>query len=77
MPVSSRQLVCAKIALLIVLTCVAYLPALHGDFIFDDEALVTNNSLVKAPDGLQRIWFTNEAIDYWPMTNTSFWIEWR
>ena len=30
-----------------------------------------------ASDGLYRIWFTNEAIDYWPMTNSTFWIEWR
>src|SRR5262249_8431303 len=64
-------------ALIVLLTAVAYLPAMNGRFIWDDEALVANNVLVKAPDGLYRIWLTSEAIDYWPLTNTSFWIEWR
>jgi len=64
-------------ALIVLLTAVAYLPAMNGRFIWDDEALVAHNVLVKAPDGLYRIWLTSEAIDYWPLTNTSFWIEWR
>lgn len=55
----------------------AYLPALNGGFIWDDDTLVTANRLLRAPDGLYRIWFTTEPADYWPLTNTSFWIEWR
>ena len=23
------------------------------------------------------MWFTTEAVDYWPMTGTTFWLEWR
>jgi protein O-mannosyl-transferase len=65
------------VTLIVVLTAVAYLPAMNGRFIWDDEALIGNNALVNAPDGLYRIWLTSEAIDYWPLTNTSFWIEWR
>jgi len=56
---------------------VAYWPALHGDFLWDDDTLVTASDLVKADDGLRRMWFTTEPLDYWPVTNTSFWIEWR
>jgi protein O-mannosyl-transferase len=56
---------------------VAYWPALNGGFIFDDDVLLVNNKLIQAPDGLYRIWFTSEPIDYWPVTNTAFWIEWR
>jgi tetratricopeptide (TPR) repeat protein len=56
---------------------VAYWPALTGQFVWDDDILLTNNALVKASDGLYRMWFTTEAIDYWPLTGTSFWIEWR
>src|SRR5262249_15286452 len=52
-----------------------YLPALHGGFIWDDEMLVSDNPLIKAPDGLSRIWFSTEPADYWPMTNSSFWGE--
>jgi protein O-mannosyl-transferase len=64
-------------ALLAGASTIAYLPAIQGGFIFDDEILLTHNNLVKAGDGLFRIWFTTEPIDYWPITNTSFWIEWR
>lgn len=43
----------------------------------DDALLLTANPIIAAPNGLARIWFTTEPSDYWPVTNTSFWIEWR
>ena len=55
----------------------AYWPALTGGFLWDDDTLVTDSTLVKAADGLYRMWFTTEPLDYWPLTNTSFWLEWR
>ena len=54
-----------------------YLPALNGRFILDDDLLLTRNTLVKSSDGLARIWCSTEAVDYWPITNSSFWLEWR
>jgi tetratricopeptide (TPR) repeat protein len=59
------------------LAFIAYLPALHGGFIFDDDNILTQNALIKAPDGLYRFWFTADPVDYWPVTMTSFWMEWR
>ncbi len=53
-----------------------YWPAIHGAFLFDDDKLITDNSVVQAADGLQQIWFTT-AHDYWPLTNSLFWFEWR
>jgi tetratricopeptide (TPR) repeat protein len=55
----------------------SYWPALHGGFVLDDDLLLTESKLIKAPDGLFRIWFTAEPVDYWPVTNSSLWIEWR
>ncbi len=56
---------------------VAYWPALGGKFLWDDESLVAKNRLVHDANGLYRIWCTTDAIDYWPVTNTVFWLEWR
>lgn len=70
-----RELIAA--AVLILLTCAVYLPAMSGSFIMDDDMLLTQNRLVRAPNGLYRIWFTTEPMDYWPLTNTTLWLEWR
>ena len=64
-------------AALIGLVIVAYLPAFTGGWLWDDDLLVTENPLVGKPDGLWRIWFWNTTPDYWPLTLTSFWIEYR
>jgi protein O-mannosyl-transferase len=67
----------AAAALLTGAALLAYWPALTGDFVWDDDTLVTESTLVKASDGPYRMWFTTEPLDYWPLTNTSFWLEWR
>jgi protein O-mannosyl-transferase len=69
--------VLAGAVLIMVIAFLAYLPCINGEFILDDDQLLTNNSQIKASDGLYQIWSTTEAPDYWPATNTSLWIEWR
>lgn len=69
--------VLAGVALIALAAFVAYFPALHGEFILDDDILLWRSSLIKAPDGLYRFWFTAEAYDYWPVSNTTLWLEWR
>jgi protein O-mannosyl-transferase len=63
--------------LIVAVTIVAYIPAIHGGFVFDDNELIVENRLVKAPDGLYRFWFTTEAADYYPLTSTLWWLQWR
>ncbi len=67
----------AGIALIAGLALLIYWPALTGKFVLDDDILLTESKLVHAPDGLYKFWFTTEATDYWPITNSSFWLEWR
>jgi tetratricopeptide (TPR) repeat protein len=58
-------------------TLIAYQPVWHAGFIWDDDGFLTNNPLIKAADGLYRFWCTTEAPDYFPMTSTTLWLEWR
>ncbi len=64
--------------LLIAFVIVAYLPAFNAGFIWDDDHYVTQNPVLRTPDGLQRIWFNIGATpQYYPLVHTSFWIEYR
>ncbi len=67
----------AGIAIIVLIAFIAYIPSISGGFIWDDDLLITNNSLIRASDGLYPIWCTTVPIDYWPVLNTTFWIEWR
>jgi protein O-mannosyl-transferase len=65
-------------AILALLAIAAYIPALRAGFLWDDvEEYVVANPLIHAADGLFRFWFTNQPTDYYPLTNSLFWIEWR
>ncbi|MGD0383572.1 MAG: tetratricopeptide repeat protein [Thermoguttaceae bacterium] len=76
-PSALRLRVSARIALIVGAVLIVYLPSISGGFILDDDNLLTNSPIVKTSDGLYRFWCTSEAPDYWPVTNTTFWIEWR
>src|SRR5438552_9998062 len=67
----------AGAALIVLLTVLAYIPAMRAGFVFDDSTMITDNRLVKARDGLHRFWFTTEAPDYYPLTWSLWWLEWR
>jgi tetratricopeptide (TPR) repeat protein len=63
---------------LIAAALVVYLPVFEaGWFFMDDKVFVTDNPLIHAADGLRRFWFTREASDYWPVTSSTLWLEWR
>ena len=54
----------------------AYQPAWRAGFIWDDDAYVTHNPLLTAPDGLKRIWFSLDSpSQYFPLTYTTFRLE--
>jgi len=63
-------------AFLILITFLAYLPALDGEFIWDDDAYVVDNATLSDLDGLRRIWFEVGATpQYYPMVFSSYWLE--
>jgi len=64
------------VTIIVVMVFIAYSPAIHGGFIWDDEEYVSKNELLTAPDGLKRIWFsTDSPSQYFPLVYTSFRIE--
>jgi protein O-mannosyl-transferase len=59
------------------IACIAYLPTLNNGFVCDDDHYIIYNKNVKNPDGLRLFWCANKAMDYWPLSDSTFWIEWR
>jgi len=75
---STEQWVWSKAAALVVVVLVAYLPAVPGDFIWDDDAYVSQNAVLTGENGLWRIWTELGATpQYYPLVFTTFWIEYR
>ena len=69
---------CLLPALIIVAAALlAYAPALRAGFIWDDDAFLTENPLIRASNGLYRCWFTKVSPDYFPLTTSMLWLEWR
>ena len=71
----SKRWEIAKVAAIILAGLLPYLPALRGGFVWDDEPLITANPLLRTPSGLAEIWSGSRTADYFPVTNTVFWIE--
>jgi tetratricopeptide (TPR) repeat protein len=61
--------------LLVGATLLAYLPALNGGFVWDDEHHVTAPAL-QSLEGLGKIWFhLGATAQYYPLLHSAFWIE--
>lgn len=57
---------------------IVYGPALNGGWLWDDDVLITQNGLVKSPDGWWRIWIEpTRLVDYFPLKVFVEWIEWH
>jgi tetratricopeptide (TPR) repeat protein len=71
-------------AALLVLVVVAYLPAIHAGFIWDDDKHISENSVLTRQNGLPLAWRfprinppSMGPPQYYPLTHTSFWLESR
>ena len=59
-------------------TLAAYWPVFSAGFIWDDDAYVTENPLLTAPDGWWRIWFSAHAqSQYFPLVYSTLRFEYR
>ena len=65
-------------AAVIIAACVwAYWPAMRGGWLWDDTMYIARNALLRSPDALRKIWFAPPDINYFPITTTLQWAQWR
>lgn len=63
---------------LALITLAVYTPAMRAGFVWnDEEAGSLTKNIVLEENGLYRVWFTTESVNYWPVTWTTFWMEHR
>src|SRR3954463_1727513 len=63
------------LAVIVPLTVLAYQPAWHGGFLWDDNGHITKQTLRSAA-GLWRIWFEPGATQqYYPVVHSAFWLQ--
>jgi protein O-mannosyl-transferase len=69
-----RGILCALVVVVVIL---AYLPALRGGFVWDDDAWTTGISgLLQDVSGLRTMWLQPTALQqYYPLTGTTFWLD--
>jgi hypothetical protein len=61
---------------IILATLAAYWPVFSAGFIWDDDAYVTDNPLLTAPDGLSSIWFSaHSQSQYFPLVFSTLRLE--
>ena len=61
---------------LVAMTAVAYVPAVRGGFVWDDDQYVTGNKTLQSARGLVSIWFEpGTTVQYYPLSFTTFWLE--
>ena len=75
-PQARRGWLWLQAAVLAAAVVLAYQPAWHAGFIWDDDVYVTHNRLLTAPDGLNRIWFSRDSpSQYFPLVYTALRME--
>ncbi len=54
-----------------------YQPVFHGGWLWDDDANITGNSLMRDPGALWKIWFAPQSLDFYPLQTSVQWIQWH
>lgn len=63
--------------LIVVLTSLAYVPAIRGGYIWDDREYVWANDALRSLEGLRQLWLAPMVGLYSPLTVTTFWLEYH
>jgi hypothetical protein len=68
---SSQKTILLWAGLIVLLTLLAYIPAMRGGYIWDDNAHITDNATLRSSDGLAIL------PQYYPLVHTTFWVEYH
>lgn len=63
--------------MLVVLIGLSYGVSVNAGMLWDDPVMITDNVVHRVPDGLARIWRGQDVVDYFPLTYSAFWLQYR
>jgi protein O-mannosyl-transferase len=76
-PAARESAFAVKALAIVALAFIAYAPVWKAGFVWDDNIMLTENPVIRSADGLRAIWFSTQLPDYFPLTSTVLWLEWR
>ena len=76
-PKTTWPLNVALTATIVLAVFAVYSPAISGGFLWDDHVWLWDNVTTIADDGLLRCWVQPDEYDYWPLTASAFWLQYR
>jgi tetratricopeptide (TPR) repeat protein len=77
-PTTGRTRFALAAGLLVAMTLVAYIPAMRGGYVWDDDAYVQYNPVLRDAEGLRKVWLEPQSVpQYYPLVYTTYWIERR
>lgn len=66
-----------KVAVILMVSLWIYSPVFDGDWLWDDDYLITANPVVQSPDGLASFWVAPKTADFFPLTMSALWVMWK
>jgi len=66
-----------KTAVILFASLWIYSPVFDGDWLWDDDYLITANPVVQSPDGVASFWVAPTTADYLPLTMSLLWLMWK
>ena len=74
---SKWEFVFVKAVVILLASLWIYSPVFDGDWLWDDDYLITANPVVQSPDGLASFWVEPKTADYFPLTMSLLWLMWK
>ena len=74
---SKWETIFVKALVILLVSLWIYSPVFHGDWLWDDDYLITANPVVQSPDGVASFWVAPTTADYLPMTMSLLWLMWK